>query len=237
MTNKKITLKNLDINEMPQSFFDAFNTFILSKDKKVFNKLIARTLLYNQVKDVPGDIVECGVFKGTGIYTFLKLKNIMNPNTNKKVIGFDFFNTKELIESINDDMDKEAMSVLFDGREFEHDKSFKDIFKNQIINNGFQEHEFDLVEGDISLTSKEYSKENPGLKISLLYMDLDLEEPTYNTLINLWDNVTKGGIIVFDEYGYHKWSESKGVDRFIKEKNIEIKTLNFNAPTAYIKKY
>ena len=68
-------------------------------------------------------------------------------------------------------------------------------------------------------------------------MDLDLEEPTYNTLINLWDNITKGGLVVFDEYGYHKWSESKGVDRFIKEKNIEIKTLNFNAPTAYIKKY
>ena len=129
------------------------------------------------------------------------------------------------------------MSVLFNEREFKHDESFKDIFKNEILNNGFQEHEFDLVEGDVSLTSKEYSKENPGLKISLLYMDLDLEEPTYNTLVNLWGNVTKGGIVVFDEYGYHKWSEYKGVDRFINENHIEIKTLNFNAPTAYIKKY
>jgi hypothetical protein len=27
--------------------------------------LVARTLLFNQVKDVPGDIVECGVFKGS----------------------------------------------------------------------------------------------------------------------------------------------------------------------------
>ncbi len=67
-------------------------------------------------------------------------------------------------------------------------------------------------------------------------MDLDLEEPTYNTLVNLWDNITKGGIVVFDEYGYHKWSESKAVDRFIQEKNLELKTLNYSAPTAYIKK-
>ena len=69
-----------------------------------------------------------------------------------------------------------------------------------------------------------------------MYMDLDLEVPTYNTLVNLWDNVTKGGIVVFDEYGYHKWSESKGVDQFINERNIEIKNLNFMCPTAYIKK-
>ena len=48
--------------------------------------------------------------------------------------------------------------------------------------------------------------------------------------------MTKGGLIVFDEYGYHKWSESKGVDRFIKDKNLEIKCLNYLCPTAYIKK-
>lgn len=236
MINKKITLKNIDIHEMPQSFFEAFNTFILSKDKNIFNKLIARTLLYNKVKNIPGDIVECGVFKGTGIYTFLKLKNILNPNTNKKVIGFDFFNTNELLESISDSVDKEVMSILFDERGFKYSDSFVDLFKNEIIANGFQEYEFDLIQGDVSITTKEYSKQNPGLKISLLYMDLDLEEPTYNTLVNLWNNITKGGIIVFDEYGYHKWSESRGVDKFITEKNIKIKALNFNAPTAYIKK-
>lgn len=232
----KVTIQSLEVNEMPQSFFDAFNEFILSNDKKVFNKLIARTLLYNEVKDIPGDIVECGVFKGSGLYTFLKLKNILNPNTNKKVIGFDFFNTKDLLESINDVIDKEAMGVLFDGRGFAHDKSFKEILHTDLINNGFFEHEFDLVEGDISITSKDYSSNNPGLKISLLYMDLDLEECTYNTLVNLWGNITKGGIVVFDEYGHHKWSEAKGVDRFIHERNLEIRTLNYMAPTAYIKK-
>ena len=66
--------------------------------------------------------------------------------------------------------------------------------------------------------------------------NLDLEKPTYDTLSNFWDNMTKGGIIVFDEYGYHKWRESKGVDRFIEEKGLEIKSINFLCPTAYIQK-
>jgi hypothetical protein len=231
-----ININNLEITHTPQLIFDSFNSFLLSNDRRVFNKLISRALLYNEVKDIPGDIVECGVFKGTGLYTFLKLKNIFNPNTSKKVIGFDFFNTEELIHSIDNNLDKEAMEVLFDERNFIHDKSFKEIFNNQLLSHGFLESEFQLIEGDISDTSKKFSQENPGFKISLMYMDLDLELPTYNTLVNLWDNITKGGIIVFDEYGYHKWSESKGVDRFINEYNLEIKSLNYMCPTAYIKK-
>lgn len=231
-----MTIQDLELVSNPQLLFDNFNSFILSKDRRVFNKLIARTLLYNEVKDIPGDIVECGVFKGTGLYTFLKLKNVLNPNSSKKVIGFDFFNTDELISSIKDENDKEAMDTLFKGREFEHGKKFKTILYDKLIEDGFDKSEFELIEGDISVTSKLLSQNNPGLKISLMYMDLDLEVPTYDTLVNLWDNMTKGGIIVFDEYGYHKWSESKGVDRFIEEKNLEIKGLNYMCPTAYIKK-
>jgi hypothetical protein len=231
-----ININNLELIQTPQSLFDSFNSFILSDDRRVFNKLISRALLYNEVKNIPGDIVECGVFKGTGLYTFLKLKNIFNPNSSKKVIGFDFFDTDGLISSINNKEDKDAMDVLFKERHFSHTESFKENFKLQLINHGFSESEFDLVEGDVSETTKLFSQNNPGFKISLLYMDLDLEIPTYDTLVNLWDNITKGGIIVFDEYGYHKWSESKGVDRFINEKNLEIKSLDFICPTAYIKK-
>ena len=229
-----VSLNNLELTQEPQSLFDSFNSFILSNDRRVFNKVIARTLLCNKVKNIPGDIVECGVFKGTGMYTFLKLKNILNPNSSKKVIGFDYFNTKELISSIDDNMDKEAMDVLFKERHFIHNQSFKDNFYNKLITDGFTDSDFILIEGDISITSKQFSQDNPGLKISLMYMDLDLDVPTYNTLTNLWENITKGGIVVFDEYGYHKWSESKGVDKFIKEKNIQLISLNYACPTAYI---
>lgn len=233
---KKINIDNLEVSKISQCIYNNFNNFILSEDRRLFNKLISRALLYHEVRDIPGDIVECGVFKGTGIYTFLKLKNLYNPNSLKKVIGFDFFDTKELINSISDEAEKESMGILFSAREFKHENSFKENLANQIIKNGFLNSDFDLIQGDISITTKKFSEENPGFKISLLYMDVDLEIPTYNTLNNFWDNMTKGGLIIFDEYGYHKWSESKGVDKFIKEKNLEIKCLNYACPTAYIRK-
>lgn len=229
-------IENLEITKNSQHLFDSFNSFIMSSDKRVFNKLIARTILYESVKNIPGDIVECGVFKGTGLYTFLKLKNIFNPNSSKKVIGFDFFDTDGLLKSIKSDTDRETMATLFDGRDFKHKRTYKDFLESDIIQNGFTHDDFILIEGDVTKTSKEFAQENPGFKISLLYMDLDLNEPTYETLNNLWENISYGGIIVFDEYGYHKWSESIGVDRFIKEKGIILNNLDYICPTAYIKK-
>jgi hypothetical protein len=231
-----MNIKNIELVNTSQKLFDSFNEFILSNDTKVFNKLIARTLIYDKVKDVPGDVVECGVFKGTGIYTFLKLKQIFNPNSSKKVLGFDFFDNETLVSTLTNDLDKTYMDSLFKERNFSHDDDFRDVLYNKIIDDGFKPNDFELIKGDISITTHKFVNENPGFKISLLYIDLDLEKPTYDTLSNFWDNMTKGGIIVFDEYGYHKWSESKGVDRFINEKGLEIKSMNYLCPTAYIQK-
>ena len=50
------------------------------------------------------------------------------------------------------------------------------------------------------------------------------------------ERVSIGGIHVFDEYNFHNWSESVGVDRFFADKDINIESLNFVAPSAYVVK-
>ena len=93
-----------------------------------------------------------------------------------------------------------------------------------------------LVEGDVEQTIPQFLIENPGLKISLLYIDVDIERPTYAALKYLWDRILPGGVILFDEYEYHKFSESIGVDKFLKEFNIpyDLQSTNFIAPTAFM---
>ena len=227
------SIKSLEIVQAKQELYDAFNSFILSSDTKIFGKLMARCLLLDHVKDVPGDIVECGVFKGTGILTFLKAKRFLCPNSIKKVVGFDFYDTDSLLNSLSG-QDKEAMTTLFRDRGFDHREGFVSYLNGLIEDCGFSDYEFELVKGDVSTTTLEYSRSNPGLRISLLYLDLDVEKPTYDSLSNLWDHVSEGGLIVFDEYAYQKWSEANGADNFFKDKGVRIKTLNFMAPTAYV---
>lgn len=63
-------------NNMPktgQSVYDSYNNLIFSADSRVFNKMMKRIELYYKVKDLHGDIVEMGVFKGAGIGLFLNL--------------------------------------------------------------------------------------------------------------------------------------------------------------------
>ena len=45
---------------------------------------------------------------------------------------------------------------------------------------------------------------------------MDIDKPTYESLINLYERIVRGGIIVFDEYACNKWSESNAVDRFFR---------------------
>jgi hypothetical protein len=85
-----------------------------------------------------------------------------------------------------------------------------------------------LVEGDIEYTLPKFLEENPGFRISMLYIDVDIERSTYNGLKYLWNRILPGGVILFDEYEYHKFSESSGVDKFLHERKIayEIKSTN-----------
>ena len=218
-----------------QKIYDNFNDFIFSNDIKVFSKLVARTVLFKQVIDIPGDIIECGVFKGSGMLTWLKLKQCLSPNAFKKVIGFDFFNTKELLSILNG-TDRERMEDLFVSRNVSLDESYVTILKSIISNAGFDESTYELIEGDISSTAFDYVRKRPGAKISLLYLDLDLEKPTYDTLEAFWDILSIGGMVVFDEYAYHQWSEARGADKFFTPRKIKILNLPYNAPTAYVTK-
>tara|TARA_B110000971_G_C20011572_1_gene501811 strand:- start:1430 stop:1834 length:405 start_codon:yes stop_codon:yes gene_type:complete len=95
-----------------------------------------------------------------------------------------------------------------------------------------------LIKGDACDTCITFINENPGARIKLLYLDMDLDKPTFIVLINLWNLIVKGGIVILDEYGFHKWDESNGVDRFLKtiDGQYTLENTNIQAPTLVIKK-
>ena len=183
-----------DIKATEQSVYDAYNTLIFSADSRVFNKMAKKIELYNYVKNLPGDILEFGVFKGAGLGIFLNLKRLYEPNSLMKVIGFDFFNPTILFDSLNG-LNKSMMGAVLNRVDI-NDLS-ADSVKARLSQ--FNSDDFTLIQGDAVINSKEYNTNNPGARIKILYMDIDLGEPTYNIIKTLWKKVVKGGIIIFDE--------------------------------------
>ena len=217
----------------PQVIYDAYNTLVFSPDTRVFNKMIKRTEIYMKVKDLLGDILEFGVFKGSGIALFLKLKEMYEPNSHMKVIGFDYFQKESLIDSL-DGINKNSMTSILT-RVDSSDLSLDSVTMRLSC---YNPDNYMLIQGDAAAECKKFCVEYPGSKIKILYMDLDTAEPTYTILKALWSRVVKGGIVLFDEYAFHVWDETLGVDAFLKEIEGQYESFNtfINAPTMYIKK-
>lgn len=218
-----------------QNVYDAFNDFIFSTDRNVFNKLIARASIYYATKKLHGDIIECGVYKGSGMLTWLKLMDVSEYHSIKKVVGFDMFNPAETLKTIFDEKDHGMMKQVFD-RDSKNDDLSLDAVHNRIIRAGFRGDKYELVKGDITKLAHHYVKEHPGLRISILYLDLDIADPTYSALEAFESRIVKGGCIVFDEYAYQAWSESDAADDFIAEhgSKYEIVKLDIKAPTLLL---
>ena len=219
-------------NMPPQELYDNFNNFIFSHDIKVLGKLLHRFRYFELTKHLAGDIVELGVFKGSGMATFIKFLEIFCTHSNKKVIGFDIFDAENKI--IDNFENGDTMRTVYN--KVTNDELSLDRIKNKLLNINNDNSKFILVKGDVCITSKTFVTENPGFRISLLYIDLDLNEPVYESLKHFWDRILPGGYIIFDEYEYHKFDESNGVDRFLKDFNIkyEVVSTNWMAPSAYI---
>jgi hypothetical protein len=215
-----------------QSLYDAFNHFIFSSDRRVIGKLLYRYDLFHKVKHLPGDIVEVGVFKGSGMASWCKYLDLFTPHTNKKIIGFDLFGTE--LNTFDEYKNGHMMNYVLNRTK--NDELGVEVVKQRLLGAGVREDQFLLIKGNVCQSTKEFADQNPGFRISLLYLDLDLDEPTFETLNNLWDRIVPGGYVVFDEYEYHKFDESNGVDRFLKSRNLPytICSTNIYAPCAFM---
>ena len=96
----------------------------------------------------------------------------------------------------------------------------------------------ELVKGDASVSIPEYVKANPGIRISLLHLDMDLYDPTLAALRHLYPLVSPGGIVLLDEYGMDGFpGESAAFDDYFGANRPQLKKFPFTStPGGYFRK-
>lgn len=220
------TTKKEKIYQPTQDSLGLYDEFLARTGIDRLQKILARYELFKLVIDVPGDVVECGVFRGSGIYTWAKLHHLFKPNNEQKIVGFDFFETKREIALANLE-DKQVLD--------EHAANW--VSREEILSNlaAMGIHNVELIAGDVVETTKAYAKEHLGFRISLLHLDLDNYEGTLASLENLFPLVSPGGVVAFDEYGYRGYGESNAVDEYFRGMKVRLRSLSWaNTPTAYL---
>jgi hypothetical protein len=206
--------------------WDYENGFYLTCENSRIGKLLNHLEIYNMILDLPGDVLEFGVYKGASIVRLLTFRNLLETEYSRKVIGFDIFG--KFPEELSLESDKKFV------KRFENEGGngiSKEELEMHLKNKGFTN--FSLIKGDILKTIPEYLKTNAALKISLLHIDVDVYEPTRMILESLWNRIVPGGILMLDDYGTVE-GETEAVDEFFAGKDVIINKPRFNYIPSYI---
>jgi hypothetical protein len=195
---------------------------------------IERYELYKKIVDVPGSIIELGVAGGFGLMSFAHFCSIFEPTHYvRKIYGFDTF------EGFPDVDEKDSTSsadhMKKGGLKFDSYDYLKKVIP-LYDKNRFLSHlpKIDLIKGDASLSIVEFLEKNPSLVIAMLYLDVDLYQPTKVALEKLMSRIPKGGVIVFDELNHSDYpGETIAVSEVIGINNLRLRRLEFSSMAAY----
>lgn len=206
--------------------WDYENGFYITSDITRISKLVAHWDIYKKIVDLPGEVVECGVYKGASLLRFATFREILESPYSRKIIGFDAFG------AFPKSGDKDDLKFIDRFEADGGDGISKPELEKVLKMKGFRN--IDLVEGNVETTISSYIETHPALRISLLHIDVDVYHPTKIILEQLYSRVVKGGVIVFDDYAKVA-GETIAVEEYF-GKDAKFKKMPYtHVPSFYIK--
>lgn len=71
--------------------WDYENGFLLTSEPYRIGNILAHYELYKKILEIPGDVIELGVFKGSSIIQFSTFRVLLENEMARKIVGFDVF--------------------------------------------------------------------------------------------------------------------------------------------------
>jgi len=175
---------------------------------------------------IPGDFVECGVWRGGSAMiiasTLAKLQS-----QDRKIYLYDTFSG--MTQPSEEDFDlfkkKKAEEKWQKEQRAEHNQwdfaSLEEVKKNMQLTE-YPQEKLVFVKGKVEET---IPKTIPA-EIALLRLDTDWHASTKHELEELFPVLKKGGVLIVDDYGH--WAGSKkAVDEYFSDKNIFLSRVDY----------
>ena len=215
--NKPILFQDIDEN-----FFELAKKcmpFTMTSTERLYSTY--KSVEYTVKNNIPGDYVECGVWKG-GNSMMIVLTLLKNNCTDKKIFLYDTYEGMSK-PSINDE-DNSNKNILSRYEKNENDKSGSNWNRSEIeeakvnlYSTGYPKKNLIFVKGKVEDT---IPKTVPQ-KIAFLRLDTDFYESTKHELKHLYPILENKGVLIIDDYGHFQGCR-KAVDEYFEENNINI---------------
>lgn len=161
-------------------------------------RFLARYELMKMIQDIPGAVIELGVCSGNGLMSLIHCHKVLEPTYRyREFYGFDTFEGFPDVH-INDIADIEWKKGDFCHNSYDKLTKIIDIHNNYY----YLPANVNLIKGNACQTIPQFLQDNRHVIISLLYLDLDIYEPTKVALKYFLSRMAKGSIIAFDELNW-----------------------------------
>lgn len=199
--------KNCEEFELYKEGMEISNSLVFDNVYKQLRFYSLQNIFNNILKNkIKGDIVECGVWKGHSAYILASM--IEKYDTNKKFHIFDSFEGGLSEKTLNDANELRKLSE----NDIKLESELFSSTKNEVTKTLKKFNFIEYYEGWIP--DKFYMVEDK--KFSFIHIDVDLYEPTRDSLNFFYKRLEKGGAIAIDDYGLTQFpGAKKAVDEFL----------------------
>lgn len=188
-------------NDSTEVKLENFPKYVRRQQLKRFLSLYE---LFKLALPVKGSIVECGVFRGFGLMSWAKLSAMLEPeNLTRRIYGFDTFAGFPSVAL----QDATTVDHVVPGALAANSFDELTALIEQYDQDRFLGHieKVKLVRGDLVETIPKFLEQHQHLVVSMLFLDVDLYEPTKAAIEAFLPRIPRGGIVAFDELDNPLW--------------------------------
>jgi predicted O-methyltransferase YrrM len=208
-----------DLDEVSQTIYRSVADYTMTSSQRVY--ALVDAVRYIARHRVPGDLVECGVWKGgSSMAMALALKKL--GDVGREIYLYDTFEGMSSPTQLDVTIGGELPQRELTRKEVvrvapEQLASPLEEVRRNVLSTGYPEERIRFVRGKVEETIPDCV---PG-QIALLRLDTDWYESTRHELIHLFPRLSVGGVLIIDDYGYWQGAR-KAVDEYLQENNIRI---------------
>lgn len=182
---------------------------------------LMRAVRYLVHNDIPGDIVECGVWKGGSMMAVAR--TLLRLTHTRRLWLYDTF--EGFSPPTAEDVSVCGMSAQ---KDFESDyyRVTVENVKQAVLGTGYDERLVHCVKGKVEDTIPARVPE----QIALLRLDTDWYESTKHELTHLFPRLVRGGVLIVDDYGHWKGAR-KATDEYFETRKVPmlLQRIDFSA--------
>ena len=176
--------------------------------------------------NVPGAIVECGLWKGGSLLcAILRLQAL--EKADRDIVGFDTFLWMTEPTDLDVDWQGNSWREGWKATESAAPGTSRREVHELLAGTGYPEARLKLVAGRVEDT---LPSEAPA-EIAILRLDTDWFESTRHELVHLYPRLAVGGILIIDDYGHFRGCQ-KAVDEYFVDHRIYLHRVDYTGRVA-----